>query len=162
MCWQLAHYWHFICKKAIANIRWRKVQCGILGNEIDTQVNCKTCPKPARVHEFFGVLVGFDCFVEGSWSFKKCLNFDGLSEQLEFLFAERREINNVSYEWPILEQFMGECCSIFPCSDRPWKLRHIFMMKSLQKNLHKTNQKDHKTHANQLISGKFCSAPVDR
>ena len=82
MCWQLAHYWHFICKKAIANIRWRKVQCGILGNEIDTQVNCKTCPKPARVHEFFGVLVGFDCFVE----------------QLEFLFAERREINNVSYE----------------------------------------------------------------
>ena len=51
----------------------------------------------------------------------------------EFLFAGRRLMKvfrqnryvNVSYERPILEQFMGKCYQVFPCPDRPSKKRHF-------------------------------------
>ena len=37
--------------------------------------------------------------------------------------SQNRYVNaSYDYEWPILEHFMGECCQIFSCSDRPWKL----------------------------------------
>ena len=48
---------------------------------------------------------------------------------------------NASYEWPILEQFMGKCCPIVSCLERPLKLRNFFsMVKSLQTTQHKSNQ----------------------
>ena len=52
----------------------------------------------------------------------------------EYLFAEWRQMKifqrnryiNASHGWPILEQFMGKCCPIVSCLDRPSKLRHFF------------------------------------
>ena len=41
--------------------------------------------------------------------------------------------------------------------DRTSKFRHFSMMECLHTTRHKTNQK---AHANQLISGKFCSFPA--
>ena len=36
---------------------------------------------------------------------------------------------NASYEWPwpILKLLLRECCPIFSCSGRSWKLRHLFI-----------------------------------
>ena len=74
------------------------------------------------------------------------LNFQRYAE--EFLFAEWRQMKifqpnryvNASYEWPILEQFMGKCCPIVSCLDRP-KLRHFFNGEELSIN---TTQKQSK------------------
>ena len=71
-----------------------------------------------------------------------------------FLFAQRKQMKiflqnrdvHASHEWPILEQYMGQCCPIFSCPDRPSKLRHFLMVKWLQTTQHKIN--------------KFCSLPV--
>ena len=83
----------------------------------------------------------------------------------EFLFFERRRMNwpnryvKASYEWQILEQFMGKCCPIFSYLDRSlhqsWDI--FSMVTCHQTSQHKTN---HKSHANQLNSDKFCSLPV--
>ena len=45
---------------------------------------------------------------------------------VEIFQQNRKAYVNASYEWLILEQFMGECCPIFSCSYRPWKLMHFF------------------------------------
>ena len=64
----------------------------------------------------------------------------------EFLFAERRRRRiflsnrylNASYEWPILEQFMGKCCPSVSSLDRLIKLRHLLQW--LPSNNIKINQ----------------------
>ena len=45
----------------------------------DSQVNCKNCLKSTGLHEFVGYFVWF-C-LNALYQIKKCLNFDGLSEQ---------------------------------------------------------------------------------
>ena len=61
---------------------------------------------------------------------------------------------NASYEWPILEQFIGKCCRIISCPDWPSELG--LFNKYLQTTQRKTNlNQQQKTHANQLIPGKF-------
>ena len=82
----------------------------------------------------------------------------------EFLFAMSRRIKifrpnryvNASYEWPILEQFMGKCCSTFFSPRQSFKVE-AFCQWWCDFKQHNTNQK---THVNQLIENKFCSSPV--
>ena len=53
-------------------------------------------------------------------------NFCLLREDNVLILYFRHTVCNASSERPILEQLLGESSSIFPCSDRPWKLRHFF------------------------------------
>ena len=54
----------------------------------------------------------------------------------------------------------GKCCPIVSCLDRPSRLRHSFSGEKPSNNTKPTNI-NQKSHANQLISGKCCSLPVD-
>ena len=64
----------------------------------------------------------------------------------EDISAKQVCTQNALYEYPILEQFLGKCCSFFSCQDSPSKLRWDIssMVTCPQSTQHKTYQHEPK------------------
>ena len=59
---------------------------------------------------------------------RNCRQKDFRSKRDEWIYFGKAGLyENASYKWPIFEQFKGDCCPIFSCSDRPSKLRYYLI-----------------------------------
>ena len=67
----------------------------------------------------------YTCTNFGDWN---CRQKDFRSKRDEWIYFGKAGLyENASYKWPIFEQFKGDCCPIFSCSDRPSKLRYYLI-----------------------------------